>query len=432
MAAEEEALPPGDEGDDIKEMERVINEEYKIWKKNSPFLYDLVLTHALEWPTLTVQWTPERRTDESGNNVQKLIIGTHTNDSEKEQNYLMLASVRLPSDETQVDGRQYDDSRKEVGGFGAGKDSKGRLEIERKINHDGEVNRARFMPQNPNLIATKPSVAEVLVFDLTKFPTTPAPNDHRCNPTIRLRGHTKEGYGLSWNNLCEGPLLSASDDCTICLWDIAGPVSQYMDPKAIFRKHTRVVEDVSWHLHHECYFGSVGDDKQLMIWDTRQEPDNPTVSVTAHSAEVNAISFNPFNEYLVATGSADKKVNLWDLRQCYKSVHTLEGHTDEVFQVQWSPFNEPVLASSGADRRVHVWDLSRIGEEQSAVDAEDGPPELLFVHGGHTSKISDFSWSLADPWVLASVAEDNIIQIWQMAEGIFKEDSEDIPDGELE
>ena len=39
--------------------ERVINEEYKIWKKNTPFLYDLVMTHALEWPSLTVQWLPK-------------------------------------------------------------------------------------------------------------------------------------------------------------------------------------------------------------------------------------------------------------------------------------------------------------------------------------------------------------------------------------
>lgn len=46
-------------------------------------------------------------------------------------------------------------------------------------------------------------------------------------------------------------------------------------------------------------------------------------------------------------------------------------------QVQWSPHNETILASSGTDRRLHVWDLSKIGEEQSAEDAEDGPPELL-------------------------------------------------------
>jgi hypothetical protein len=33
------------------------------------------------------------------------------------------------------------------------------------------------------------------------------------------------------------------------------------------------------------------------------------------------------------------------------------------------------------------------------------------VHGGHTAKISDFSWNFNDDWVLASVAEDNILQV---------------------
>lgn len=48
---------------------------------------------------------------------------------------------------------------------------------------------------------------------------------------------------------------------------------------------------------------------------------------------------------------------------------------------------------------------------QTPEDQEDGPPELLFVHGGHTSKISDFSWNPNDDWVVASVAEDNILQV---------------------
>lgn len=30
--------------------EKMITEEYKVWKKNTPFLYDVVMTHALEWP----------------------------------------------------------------------------------------------------------------------------------------------------------------------------------------------------------------------------------------------------------------------------------------------------------------------------------------------------------------------------------------------
>lgn len=33
-----------------------------------------------------------------------------------------------------------------------------------------------------------------------------------CRPDIRLKGHSKEGYGLSWNPNLNGNLLSASDD----------------------------------------------------------------------------------------------------------------------------------------------------------------------------------------------------------------------------
>lgn len=71
--------------------------------------------------------------------------------------------------------------------------------------------------------------------------------------------------------------------------------------------------------------------------------------------------------------------------------------------------------------------LYRIGEEQTPQDAEEGPPELLFVHGGHTSKISDFSWNPCEDWVVASVAEDNILQIWQMGDHIYLEGDDDPP-----
>ena len=55
---------PREQNDKMEEEDvnavKISNEEYKIWKKNSPFLYDLVVTNALEWPTLTVQWFPDR------------------------------------------------------------------------------------------------------------------------------------------------------------------------------------------------------------------------------------------------------------------------------------------------------------------------------------------------------------------------------------
>ena len=96
-----------DDDDEIDDEEdKLINEEYKVWKKNSPYLYDLVLTHALEWPSLTCQWLPDVtryndfiiilksilifrfRSLEKEIGTHKLILGTHT--SNGEPNYLMI------------------------------------------------------------------------------------------------------------------------------------------------------------------------------------------------------------------------------------------------------------------------------------------------------------------------------------------------------
>ena len=46
----------------------------------------------------------------------------------------------------------------QVGGIGAGA---GKVSVIQQINHQGEVNRARCMPQNPFMIATKTVMAEV-------------------------------------------------------------------------------------------------------------------------------------------------------------------------------------------------------------------------------------------------------------------------------
>lgn len=409
--------------------ERLINEEYKIWKKNTPFLYDMVMTHALEWPSLTVQWLPDvQRQDGVDYTVHRLILGTHTSD---EQNHLLIAKLLLPTDDAQFDASRYDTEKGEFGGFGS---VQGKIDVEIKINHEGEVNRARYMPQLPTLIATKSPSSDVYVFDYTKHPSQPD-QDGQCKPQLRLRGHTKEGYGLSWNTNLAGHLLSASDDNTVCLWDVqAAPANaNFLDAKTVFSGHSSVVEDVAWHVLHDSTFGSVGDNHKLMIWETRTNSNTkPQHTVDAHQAEVNCLSFNPYSEFILATGSADKTVALWDLRNLKLKLHSFESHKDEIFQVQWSPHNETILASSGTDRRLHVWDLSKIGEEQSPEDAEDGPPELLFIHGGHTAKISDFSWNPNEPWVICSVSEDNIMQVWQMAENIYNDEDADTPAGELE
>lgn len=49
----------------------------------------------------------------------------------------------------------------EFGGFGS---ITGKIDVEIKMNHEGEVNRARYMPQNPVLLATKSPSSEARDF----------------------------------------------------------------------------------------------------------------------------------------------------------------------------------------------------------------------------------------------------------------------------
>ncbi len=85
---------------------------------------------------------------------------------------------------------------------------------------------------------------------------------------------------------------------------------------------------------------------RLRSWDYRASPSKPVVKAHGHRFGLNCLSFNPYQEYLVAAGSVDYTVSLWDLRNMNSKLHSLEAHTDEVLLVQWAPFNESV-------RRMH-------------------------------------------------------------------------------
>ncbi|KAF8665475.1 hypothetical protein AX16_000493 [Volvariella volvacea WC 439] len=196
---------------------------------------------------------------------------------------------------------------------------------------------------------------------------------------------------------------------------------------------TKPPQDVDWHATHDNIFASVGDDKKLLIWDTRS-PTEPKTHIQAHDREILAVSFSPATEHLLLTGSADKTCVLHDLRAPTKKLHVFESHTDEVLHLAWSPHNPTVFASASSDRRINVWDLSLIGQEQTPDDQEDGPPELLFIHGGHTARPTDFCWAPGESenWTAASVSEDNVVMVWQPTMRVWAGDEIKIDEKELE
>lgn len=103
----------------------------------------------------------------------------------------------------------------------------------------------------------------------------------------------------------------------------------------------------------------------------------PVYMVEAHSQDVNSVDFNPHNENLLLTASNDKSAVLWDIRNLSVKLHIFEQHRNDVMAARWNPNIGTLFATYSADRRVHIWDASKLGCQQSAIDAEDGPPELL-------------------------------------------------------
>ena len=150
--------------------------------------------------------------------THRVLIGTHTNGA---PNYLQIAQVQLPNP-ISPDAADYDEEKEEIGGYGGGSSKKSsemelKFNVIQKIDHSGEVNRARYQPQNPNIIATMCTDGRTMIFDRTKHPSMPT---GVVNPQAECIGHTREGFGIGWSPHDIGRLVTGSEDKTVKLWSV--------------------------------------------------------------------------------------------------------------------------------------------------------------------------------------------------------------------
>nr|XP_046918310.1 histone-binding protein RBBP7-like [Dermatophagoides farinae] len=407
IEVKDENNPENEQDDDVLPMiDEFDLERYRIWKKNCQFLYDLIITNRLEWPSITVQWCHSKQTKTNPYNnreysTDKLLFGTHVD--ENNQNHLIVATQHTPIiDRNQIAACE--------GGVSHTKYAK--LENYVRIIHDGDINRARYNPQNSFIIATSSSSAKNYIFDYSKHPSEPASKEFK--PELILDHHQQEGYGLCWNTRKSNILATGSQDEKICIWDInSNPSkSKTLTPVHSFKAHGSV-NDVKWHYYHESYLGSVGNDKMLKFWDSRMNGEIKAAFCSrVHNEGVNSLSFNQFCEYVILTGSDDHTVGLFDIRNLKHRLHSFDAHRDEVLDVNWSPYGETVFASSSRDKRLIIWDMTKINAPQSIQAAQEGPPEMIFIHGGHTDIIQDFSWHPHNQ-LIASVSANNELHVFK-------------------
>ena len=115
---------------------------------------------------------------------------------------------------------------------------------------------------------------------------------------------------------------------------------------------------------------SVGQDRKAKIWETSKlQTQQPRSVLEGHLRYVLTADMS-LDEMLLATGGADKAVNIWDLSSD-KLAARLQGHTSDIESVAFSP-NGKFVVSASEDKSVRIWSIE--GREELV--------RLFFQKGG--------------------------------------------------
>lgn len=93
-----------------------------------------------------------------------------------------------------------------------------------------------------------------------------------------------------------------------------------------------------------------------------------------------------------------------------KSYPTVCGHTGPVLDIDWCPHNDHVIASGSEDCTVMVWQIPENGLTLSLT-------EPVVVLEGHSKRVGIITWHPAARNVLLSAGCDNVIIIWNVGTG---------------
>ncbi|OBA21383.1 WD40 repeat-like protein [Metschnikowia bicuspidata var. bicuspidata NRRL YB-4993] len=414
-------------------IDQATQHRYRVFKKNSPYLYDYLCTNSLLWPSLSVQFFPDLEVPDAnapGATVpppaapklqlstqlahQRLLLGTFTLGQAVDAIHLyQVPYYRNLNRCINTDHWAYNSEKEE---FELPTVSKTKPRVLQLINHHGDVNRLRYMPQNPDVLASANNVGDLSVYNRTKHATIRKLGEElRINePQLRLvnssGARATDIFALDWNRQAQSVVVSASMDGQINVFDVQGNYAARSSANVIHEtwtaQHAAAINDIEWAAKHDAVFLAADDAGALSVFDTRA-PGTP-LQTLAGSVPKNSVSINPSSDFCVASGDSQGQIEVWDLRALLQSARVLPAHLDAITQVKWHPRFPAILGSSSADRLVKIFDMSE------PADA------LLFSHEGHMLGVNDFDWSLHEDWMVASVADDNSLHLWKPAHHVFK------------
>ncbi|GJQ82345.1 hypothetical protein Trydic_g416 [Trypoxylus dichotomus] len=126
------------------------------------------------------------------------------------------------------------------------------------------------------------------------------------------------------------------------------------------------VMDFTWDPFDDSHLAVACDDGAVKLWKIPEEglaePTNqPDGQFDAHGDKIYFLKFHPTAKDVLATGSYDMFIKIWDLSNL-QMMMTLEGHTDQIFSFAWSPCGN-LCATVSKDGRIRVYEPRKVQKE---------------------------------------------------------------------